>query len=212
MDPTDMKIFIVENHRFLLSYYTILIAGSSELEVAGTSASFREALKLLRREKVDALITCLGTPIRKGMDFIQEAKQIDPDMDIMINTFNDSKHAILTGLRSGATGYILKGSPPLEFLSSIDTLKNGGVPLSPKVGRIIISHLHNSHGEPLRVLSHMELHVLRYLEKNLTYKEVASRLNISTHTVHAHVKKIYFKLKAQGREEAFLKARKKGLL
>ncbi|MGE5809178.1 MAG: response regulator transcription factor, partial [Nitrospirota bacterium] len=66
-------------------------------------------------------------------------------------------------------------------------------------------------GEPF-LLTQREIEIVKLVEEGLTYKEIGERLSISTHTVHTHIKNIYEKLQAKGRNDAIIKARKKGII
>jgi len=135
-----------------------------------------------------------------------------PDIDIMAYTVFDNRDTVFKAIKAGASGYILKDATPRELIEALHNLYNGGAPMSPKIARAVINEFQNKVIKEEFLLSPRETEILRGLEKGFTYNELADNLNISYHTVHTHIKNIYEKLHAEGRESALLKARKKGLL
>jgi two-component system NarL family response regulator len=84
--------------------------------------------------------------------------------------------------------------------------------MSPKIARMVIQELQDKGSDEQYLLSQREKEVLKEIEKGMSYKEVANKLNISPQTIHTHIKKIYDKLHAHDRQDALLKARKKGII
>ncbi len=84
--------------------------------------------------------------------------------------------------------------------------------MSPKITRKVIQEFQEEAAGEQYLLSKREQEIVREIEKGLSYKEIAERFNISPHTVHTHIKRIYEKLQARDRQEALVKARKKGII
>ena len=84
--------------------------------------------------------------------------------------------------------------------------------MSPRIARKVIREFQTESLEEQYLLSHREKEVIKEVENGLTYKEIADKLRISPHTVHAHIKKIYEKLHARNKQGALISARKKGIL
>ncbi len=207
-----MNIVIVEDQRRLLSYYTMLLSGDPGIGKVTPCTTLKEAIQVLQHRNVDILTTNLGNPVTRGIERIKTIRRRYPEVEILVLSSNDDETVVLETFRSGATGYLLKGAPPAELVEAIYAIHRGGVPLTPKIARMLIRHLHQKKIITNTPLTTRELKVLKLMEQGLTYKEIGATLCISTHLVHSQVKKIHSKLKAYDRKDAFKKARKQGLI
>jgi two-component system NarL family response regulator len=130
----------------------------------------------------------------------------------MAHTVFDDRENVFSALKAGASGYILKGCSPREIIEAIYDLYKGGSPMSPKIARKVIHEFQDAEVAEQFVLSQREKGIIKCIEQGLTYKEIATDLNISSHTVHSHIKRIYEKLQSKDRTEALVKARKSGVI
>ena len=207
-----MEIVIVEDQRQLLTYYTILLSSDPEIKSVTPCTNLKQAIGTFKARKVDIFITCLGKQATTGIERIKTVKNRYTETEILVHSAKDDPDTVLQAFRAGASGYLLKGGTPVDFLEAVHDLYSGGVPLTPKIARIIIHHLHASQIIQESNLTARELKILKFMEQGLTYKEIAASLLIGTHSVHSQVKNIHLKLKAANRREAFKKAKKQGLI
>lgn len=207
-----MEIVIVEDQRQLLTYYTILLSNDPDIKSVVPCTLLKQAIRAFQAGKVDVLITCLGKQAAMGIERIKTVKGRYPEIEILVHSTKDDPSTVLQAFRAGASGYLLKGGSPVDFLEAVHDLHSGGVPLTPKIARIIIHYLHASQIFQESHLTPRELKILKLMEQGLTYKEIAAALLIGIHSVHGQVKNIHSKLKAANRREAFKKAKKKGLI
>ena len=120
----------------------------------------------------------------------------------------DDDEFIFSALKNGALGYLLKDSSGDEILAALDSLKNGGSPMSPYIARrVTASFLEKKEKKLSELLSSREQQVLEQLAQGLIYKEIGERLFISHETVKQHIKNIYQKLHVQNKIEALNKLR-----
>jgi DNA-binding NarL/FixJ family response regulator len=207
-----MKIIIVEDDPLLRENLQLLLSGDAGIEIAGSFGSAEEALHVLQDLHPDILLADLGLPGISGVELIKKAREQMPGLDIIAHTIFEDRESVFSAIKSGAAGYILKGSSPRELIEALYNLHGGGAPMSPKIARKVVLELQNEGVSEQYLLSQREREVIRYIESGLTYKEIAGQLSISTHTVHTHIKHIYEKLQAKNRQEALTKARKKGMI
>jgi len=207
-----MRLIIVEDDPLLLENLTLLLSGEEGLAVTGSYRSAEDALRGLRNAKPEVLLTDLGLPGMSGVDLIKRAKEEMPSLEIMAHTVFEDREMVFSAIKAGASGYILKGSSPREVIESIHALYKGGAPMSPKIARKIIHEFQDDVVSEQYLLTQREKEVVKRVEEGLTYKEIGERLNISTHTVHTHIKNIYEKLQAKDRNDAIVKARKRGII
>lgn len=207
-----MRLIIVEDDPLLLENLTLLLSGEEGLAVAGSYRSAEDALRGLRNAKPDVMLTDLGLPGMSGVDLIKRVKEEMPSLEIMAHTVFEDREMVFSAIKAGASGYILKGSSPREVIESIHALYKGGAPMSPKIARKIIHEFQDDVVSEQYLLTQREREIVKCVEEGLTYKEIGERLNISTHTVHTHIKNIYEKLQAKDRNDAIGKARKRGII
>ena len=207
-----MRLVIVEDDPLLLENLTLLLSGEGGITVAGAYRSAEDALKLLRNARPEVMLTDIGLPGMSGVDLIKKAKEEMPELEIMAHTVYEDRENVFSAIKAGASGYILKGSTPREIIESIHSLYKGGAPMSPKIARKIIHEFQDEVTNDQFLLTPREIEIAKRVEEGLTYKEIGERLNISTHTVHTHIKKIYEKLQAKDRSDAIIKARKRGII
>lgn len=208
-----MRIAIVEDDDTTREALGILLSGEREIEVCATFSTGSAFLEAIDDLEVDIVLADLGLPDVEGPDLIAATKARRPNLEVMVYTVSDARDVVFAALRAGATGYILKGCSPRELLEALSTLAAGGAPMSPRIARSVVRTFQEApavDGDYL--LSARERDVLHQLEKGLSYKEVGAELNVSPHTVHSHIKKIYDKLHATSRADAVRIARMKGLV
>lgn len=207
-----MRLAIIEDDQLLRENLRLLLGGESGITIVGVFGSAEDALSAVKKGEVpDVMLVDIGLPGMSGVEFIRCIKNMHPDIEIMVYTVFEDRDTIFSALKAGATGYVLKGATPRELVESLHNLYNGGSPMSPKIARALIKDFQEAVDEQY-LLTHREKEILSCIEKGLSYKETADRLNVSPHTVHSHIKKIYEKLQAKSRAEALIKARRKGII
>ncbi len=207
-----MRLVIVEDDPILRESLKLLLAGETEITVAGAYGSAEDALRALKKSAPDVMLADLGLPGMTGIELIKKAKDELPSLEIMAHTVFEDRENVFSAIKSGASGYILKGSSPREIVEAIHAIHKGGAPMSPKIARKIIHEFQDENTGDQYILSQREKDIVKCIEQGLTYKEISIRLKISSHTVHTHIKNIYEKLQAKDRDEALLKARKTGII
>lgn len=213
------SVMVVEDDPAFLARFCRLVASSPDLSLLAAVGDLASARRSIERQPPDVLLTDLGLPDGSGIDLIRETAARHPATDIMVITiFGDEQH-VIASIEAGATGYILKDSLPEAFVGLIAQLRAGGSPISPVIARQLLRRM-----QPVRttepadprpadaLLSARESEVLGLVAKGFNFAEVARLLDISPHTITAHVKKIYQKLAVHSRAEAVYEATKLGLL
>jgi DNA-binding NarL/FixJ family response regulator len=121
----------------------------------------------------------------------------------MVTVYEDSER-IFRALKAGASGYLLKSSPPQQLLEAVRDVHGGGAPMSSHIARQVVRHFHSPGAVPEQKspLSPRERQVLELLSTGYIYKEIADKLDIGVETVRTHVKSICQKMHARNRLEA----------
>jgi len=208
------SVLVVEDEPEFLRQYCDAITRDAGLQLAGAVTTLAAALALIEQAVPDVLVVDLGLPDGNGADLIRRAVKLRPDCDALVVTvFGDDRH-VVGAIEAGATGYLLKDSPPGELARCIRELRDGGSPISPSIARRLLARMRPPAEIPAAVspLTEREAEILQLVAKGLSFGDVGATLGVSAHTVVTHVKKIYRKLSVHSRGEAVFEASQLGLL
>lgn len=186
-----------------------------DFRLLGSVGSYKAAAALLENSPPDILLTDLDLPDGNGLDLIKMLRlpHVTTKLAIVITIFGDEGH-VINALRAGASGYLLKDDDFIEINNAIKQMQDGGSPISPSVARYLLRELRPIEPEEdnKHLLSERENEILLLVSKGYTSKEIGNMLNVSFHTVNAHVKNIYKKLAVSNRTGAIYEATKKGII
>jgi DNA-binding NarL/FixJ family response regulator len=204
---TPIRIAIVEDDKTVREGLKMLVDGSAGFSCTGAYATGEDAVKDLPVILPDVVLMDINLPGINGVECILRMKALDlPIQFIMLTVFEDPE-AIFNSLSAGASGYLLKQTPPLKILEAIQEVHNGGSPMSGEIARKVVQSFQQTK-LPNKLpggLSKREEEILSYLAKGYLYKEIAEFLFISVETVRTHIRNIYEKLQVRTRTEAILK-------
>lgn len=207
-----MRLVIVEKNSSQLERLNIILDGESQISIIGSFGSAGGALRGLRKASPDVILTNLDLPDMPGDEFIRRAKAKMPGAEVMVHTKVDDWGRVQAAFGAGAAGYFLKGTAPKALIDALYELQGGGAPMSPKIARMVIRDMREEDSGGRYALSAREKEILCGMEKRMTYRDIASTLLISPFTVRTHIRNIYEKLEAKGKEEALRKAKRNGLI
>jgi DNA-binding NarL/FixJ family response regulator len=205
--PMPIKIAIVEDNEEIREGLAVLINGSPGFVCVATYPNAEEALQDLPNDPPDVVLMDIRLPKMSGIECVARLKERQPELQIMMLTMYEDDDLIFKSLAAGASGYILKKTPPSELLEAIRNLHNGGSPMSSQIARKVVQAFQQagrSH-QDTENLTERETEILSYLAKGYHDKEIADTLFISVETVRTHVRSIYKKLHVRSRTEAALK-------
>lgn len=206
----EIKVIIVEDDHQVREGLRQLISGSHGYNCVAASASAEEALVQIANHHPDVVLMDINLPGMNGIECVVFIKNSWPEIQVMMLTVFDNTDEIFKSLSAGATGYLLKKTPPSKLLEAISELVNGGSPMSGEIARKVVQTFAGPvrHTLPDSNLTVREEEILSYLSKGFLYKEIAAELFISIETVRTHIRKIYQKLQVRTRTEALLKCMK----
>jgi len=167
------------------------------------------------RSPWDLVLMDIEMPGMDGIAATSAMKAVLPNIPIVMLTAFEDPERILSAIRAGADGYLLKRSDPSDILEEVRSVAAGGSPLTPSVARSIVAHLRESApSAPARRegwnLSERERDVLRQLVEGQSYKQIAAALNVSIDTVRTHLRHVYRKMQVHSAGEAISRAIKSG--
>lgn len=197
-----------------------------DLSVLATAMTPAELEELLAQHPdLGLLVTDVVLSNKDVTPILAKAVQKNPKLEVIVYTAHAEDSVVMRAVQAGASGYLLKGGRE-DIVSCIRLLASGGSPVSPSVVRCVLRALRARQTgdwtlaekslEPERkehkALSQREHDILVLLAKGLSFAEIGNFLNISPHTVTAHVKKLYRKLQVHSRAEAVYEASCLGVL
>lgn len=190
----------------------VILEGEPGISVHAAFSDARDALEDLRTFCPDIMVTNIALPGMSGIELIARAKEMWPELEILAYTSRDDRDSIFSALKAGAGGYILTGGKPRELIEALYSLNEGGAPMSPGVARKVVREFHSASIDKQYLITPREREILVCLDKGMSYKELAGHLDISVHTIHTHITKIFRKLQTPTRREALIKIRKMGII
>jgi len=216
------RVLIVEDEPEFMRRFSGAVLGDASLSLIAAVSTGLAAEAMLDLQQPDVLLVDLGLPDISGVDVIAYAAARHPRCDVLVVTmFGDDGH-VVAAIEAGATGYLLKDASAERIVASIHELRAGGSPISPGIARRVLARFRLAaapspqpepppSGEP-SPLTARETELLRLTAKGFTFETIGQVMEISPHTVVAHVKKIYRKLAVHSRSEAVYEASQLGLL
>ncbi|MBG6172614.1 DNA-binding NarL/FixJ family response regulator [Labrenzia sp. EL_208] len=214
MTDREVDIILVEDDPVMLQSLQTSIGSEGDFTVRAACASYAEGSKAIDTIPADVLITDLKLPDGHGFDLIRQARKTRPEMEIMVISVLGDEQSVVTAIASGASGFLLKDSRPLDIAQSVKQLVAGKSPISTSVARFIIQIVQGTekNNQSDELLTKREMDILWGIAKGFTYKDVAEKLGISSNTVPTHIKNIYRKLEVNSRGEAVFEAIQRGLI
>lgn len=212
-----INIIIVEDNETIREGLNLLIEGTDNYHCAATFSNCEDMLKKIHKLNFDVLLMDIDLPGMSGIEGIKKVKEIYPDSTIMVLTIYDENDRVFEALFAGASGYLVKKTPPARLLEAIKEAYEGGAPMSSHIARKVVNFFQQSkkieqHDVSLNTLTPREKEVLGGLVEGLSIKAIADSLHISIETVRFHFRNIYKKLHVHSQSEAVVKAIKEGLV
>ena len=211
---TEIKVAIIEDRHEIRDGLALLINGTDGYSCIGRYRSMEEALARIGQNLPDVALVDIGLPGMNGIEGIRLLKERHPDLLTLTLTIYDDDDRIFHALCAGASGYLLKKTPPARLLESLREVINGGAPMSPEVARRVIKLFRDvrppEHAD--YQLTPHETRLLKLLVEGHNYRTAAAELNVSVNTISFHMRHIYEKLQVHSKAEAVSKALRQRLV
>jgi DNA-binding NarL/FixJ family response regulator len=173
-----------------------------------------EALELIENTRPGVILTDIGLPGIDGIEGTRLLSERLPHVPIVALSVYGDDEKVFDAICAGASGYLLKNTPPARLLESLREVAAGGAPMSPEIARRVVA-VFRKFRPPARASYHLtpqETELLKLLVDGHHYKTAASAMGISANTVSFHLKHVYEKLQVHSKSEAVAKALRERLI
>jgi DNA-binding NarL/FixJ family response regulator len=200
---TKLRILLADDHETVRAGLKLIVNAQADMEVVGEARDGRAAVARAQELLPDIVVMDVSMPHLNGLKATERLQAVCPQVKVLTLTRHTDDGYLQQILRAGASGYVLKQSPPAELLHAIRAVAGGGKYLDPAVaGKVLGGYARRSaslRGDAQGSLSDREAEVLRLIAWGHSNKEIAARMDISVKTVEAHKANSMRKLGMQSR-------------
>lgn len=202
-----LRIAVVEDDNTVRAVLEILLSGSPGFTCVAAYSNGEDAVAGLPEVNPDVVLMDINLPGISGIECITSLREQGHEMLFIMLTVFENSDSVFQSLAAGASGYLLKRTPPAQLLEAIQEVCHGGSPMSREIARKVVQSFQQPAANPAaeNSLTGREEEILSCLVKGLLYKEIAVKLFIDVETVKTHIRHIYEKLQVHTRSEAIVK-------
>jgi len=222
--PTS--IYLIEDDALVRDFVLRVIGQRPGWRLAGYSPTLTHARAHAAVAAADVYLVDLGLPDGRGEDLLRSLSRSNPGSELLVFSVFGDESRLIEAIEAGATGYVLKGCSGEELLAAIEQIRAGGAPISSLLARLLLKRLRSVQEAQVQaqqvssdlelavsaILSDRETQVLKLVAQGYVNKEIARKLDISTHTVSSHIKSLYNKLAVHSRVQVVRIAQARGLV
>jgi DNA-binding NarL/FixJ family response regulator len=218
-----IRVLIADDQTLVRAGFRMVVESRQDLCVVGEAGDGESAVALASSVRPDVVLMDVRMPVLDGIEATRQIMQrdLEPRPHILILTTFDLDSYVYDALRAGASGFLLKDTPPQDLVAAIRTVAAGEALLAPSVTRRLIERFvampapriaAPPRSEVLADLTPREADVLRLLARGLSNREIADQLVVSTTTVKSHVARLLMKLDLHDRTQAVVVAYETGFV
>jgi DNA-binding NarL/FixJ family response regulator len=212
-----IRVLICDDQWIVCEGLEAILGDDPEIQVVGTAHDGADALEQIPEAKPDVVLMDLKMPGMNGIQATARIRERYPQVKVLVLTTYGADEWVFDAVRSGASGYLLKGTPRAMLLEAVKGTAAGQSYVDPAVAGKLLGQIAQQTVSPpnqaiLDVLSERELDVLRLLARGLSNTEIAGRLYLSPGTVRNYVSSVLSKLQVADRTQAAVLALRYGLV
>ncbi|HEV2483416.1 MAG TPA: response regulator transcription factor [Puia sp.] len=200
-----IKIAIVEDNNTLRSSLESLFNLTDGMHCVASLNNLLNVISQIGTALPDIILMDIGLPNISGIEGVRTVKTHFPAIQILMFTVFDDDENIFDAIRAGASGYLLKKTPPAEIVEAVRDLYHGGAPMTSSIARKVIQSFQSvapSNTLAAYQLTVRENEILYSLVDCLSYKKIADKYCVSISTIRTHICNIYSKLHVNSKAEA----------
>ncbi len=205
-----IKVAIVEDNTALRKSLEHLFNHTDGMKCVLALNNLLNVVSEVGKQMPDIILMDIGLPHISGIEGVHTVKSAYPEIQVLMFTVFEDDEKIFDAIRAGASGYLLKKTPPEEIAESIRDLYHGGAPMSASIARKVIQSFQSQTATQLKDynLTVRENEILYSLVDGLSYKKIAEKYFVSISTIRTHICNVYHKLHVNSRSEAVAKVLK----
>ncbi|BAL87558.1 putative two-component system response regulator [Actinoplanes missouriensis 431] len=213
-----IRVVLVDDQHLVRAGFRMVLDYQDDMTVVGEAGDGAEALRLLRTTEADVVVMDLRMPVLDGIAATGRICEAGPTLRVLVLTTFDTDEEAFASLRAGASGFLLKSSPPDDLLNAIRVVAGGDAVVAPRVTRKLLDRFAGrlvAGGPDASAppdLTDREREVLLLVAQGLSNLEIGSRLQVAEATVKTHVGRILAKLGLRDRVQAVVFAYESGLV
>lgn len=210
-----IRVIIFDDNATRREGVKLLLDSSDGFLCAGTFENFTDGIRQITETNPDVVIMDIDMPGINGIEAVRAIKSHFPECKVMMQTVFDTDDKVFESILAGASGYLLKKAPPIKLLEAITEIHEGGAPMTPEIALKVLQFFRGKEQQKIThdlLLTDKEKEVLADLVNGMSYKMIASKQDISYHTVNFHIRNIYKKLHVNSVSEAVAKALKEKII
>ena len=204
-DITPSTILLIDDHPMLRNGVKQLIALDTSLQVIGEASNGEQGVELAKQLDPDLILLDLNMPGMNGLDTLDKMRQTSLSGRVVVFSVSNHEDDVVTALKRGADGYLLKDMEPEDLLTALHNAAAGKMVLSEALTPVLAASLRESRpsgDRDIQSLTPRERDIIKLIAEGLPNKMIARRLNITESTVKVHVKHLLKKMKLNSRVEA----------
>lgn len=195
MTNPRIRIIVCDDHKLIREGLRKVFSQQEDIEVIAEASDSAELLNVVSSVNADLIITDINLPGRSGLDILADLRRRFPSVPIIVLSMYSEDRFALRALRSGAAGYLPKGSEPDEMVRAVRKVANGGRYLTERSAELLMDDL----DRPATVLPHdrlsrREFEIFLLLVNGLNIRQIAERLHLSISTVNTYRARIFEKM------------------
>ena len=213
-----IRVLVVDDQALVRGGFHVLVDSAPDLEVVGEAENGQQAVELVGSLRPDVVLMDIRMPVMDGLAAMRAIAGLGPATRVLMLTTFDLDEYVFGALRAGASGFLLKDTPPADLLSGIRTVAQGDSLLAPSVTRQLIEEFvrRPSADRPasreLAGLTGREIEVLTLVARGWSNHEIGQALVVSPATAKTHVSRLLMKLDARDRAQLIVIAYETGLV
>jgi DNA-binding NarL/FixJ family response regulator len=216
----DIRVLIADDEALVRAGFKVLVDSAPGISVVGEASNGVQAVRQARALRPDVVLMDIRMPVMSGLEatkVILDGDQDPPPRILIVTTFDEDEH-VFAALRGGASGFVLKDTPPEKLLDAITIVATGEALLAPAVTRRLIAEFARQPraaaqlaGDALAHLTERERDVLRQVAAGKSNTETAAALSLSVATVKTHLSRLLDKLDCRDRTQLVVVAYETGI-
>jgi DNA-binding NarL/FixJ family response regulator len=197
-----IKVLLVDDDALVRAGLRMILSSAEDLEVVGEADDGARVLAAVREHRPDVVLMDIRMAEMDGITATAALRRLDPRPQVIVLTTFQADEQVMSALRAGASGFLVKDTPPAEIINAVRVVATGDAIISPSVTRTLLSHFgnvqaserHRAAWQRLAALTDREREVAAAIASGASNAEVAASLFMSEATVKAHVSRLFTKL------------------